>query len=573
MLDAAPSIRAAKSWSTAIPDWENRVLNRLPMVPDLPLFESEAARALRVFKKLRVPDIVGTPTHGEACDQWVFDFVAAIFGSYDPETKRRMIREFFLLVPKKNGKTSIAAAIMLTAAILNVRPEAELLLIAPTKMIAEASFKQASGIIKLDPELMKIFHWQDHLKKITHRNSGAVIVIKAAQSDAITGSKATYILIDETHEFSKKAKANEIFVEIRGSLAARPEGFLLQITTQSKNPPSGVFKEELDIARQVRDGALALPILAILYELPVSVADKDGWKEPSTWAMVNPNLNRSVDEAFLRDELLKAKGKGRAAEALFASQHLNVQVGLSFAGWRAADFWLGVIDPALVDLNVLIERSEVCVAGIDGGGLDDLLGLAILGRDRETQDWLLWAHAWCQRDVLELRPEISQKLVDLEKEGTLTFCDDATADILGVAEYVEQVFLAGKFPEKHGIGFDPQGVAAMVDELAERGIGGELVSGVSQGFRLSSAVWAVERKLKDKTFWHGGTQLMGWCVGNAKPEQRGNAVLITKETAGKSKIDPLIATFNAVKLMERRPVAAVATTSPWNDPDFQYEAA
>lgn len=573
MLDAAPSIRAAKSWSTAIPDWEHRVLNRLPMVPDLPLFESEAARALRVFKKLRVPDIVGNPTHGEACDQWVFDFVAAIFGSYDPEIKRRMIREFFLLVPKKNGKTSIAAAIMVTAAILNVRPEAELLLIAPTKKIAETSFKQAAGIIKLDAELIKIFHWQNHQKTITHRNSGAVIIVKAAEADTITGSKATYILIDETHVFSKKAKANEIFVEIRGSLASRPDGFLLQITTQSKDPPSGVFKEELDIARQVRDGALALPILAILYELPVSIADKDGWKEPSTWAMVNPNLNRSVDEAFLRDELLKAKGKGRAAEALFASQHLNVQVGLSFAGWRAADFWLGVINPALVDLDVLIERSEVCVAGIDGGGLDDLLGLAILGRDRETQDWLLWAHAWCQRDVLELRPEISQKLVDLENEGTLTFCDDATADILGVADFIQKVFEAGRFPEKHGIGFDPQGVAAMVDELAERGIGGDLVSGVSQGFRLSSAVWAVERKLKDKTFWHGGTQLMGWCVGNAKPEQRGNAVLITKETAGKSKIDPLIATFNAVKLMERRPMADSGATSPWEDPDFKYEAA
>lgn len=74
--------------------------------------------------------------------------------------------QIFLLVPKKNGKSSIAAAIMVTAAILNMRPEAELLLIAPTKKIADIAFKQAKGIIRLDPDLTKIFHSQEHQKTL-----------------------------------------------------------------------------------------------------------------------------------------------------------------------------------------------------------------------------------------------------------------------------------------------------------------------------------------------------------------------------------------------------------------------
>ncbi len=79
------------------------------------------------------------------------------------------MQELFLLVPKKNGKSSYAATIMVVAMIVNRRPNAEFLLIAPTKEIAGISYRQASGIIKADAELAKLFHMQEHLKRITHQ--------------------------------------------------------------------------------------------------------------------------------------------------------------------------------------------------------------------------------------------------------------------------------------------------------------------------------------------------------------------------------------------------------------------
>jgi phage terminase large subunit-like protein len=102
----------------------------------------------------------------------------------------------FFLVPKKNSKSSGAAAIMVTVLIVNRRPLAEALLVAPTKEIANIAYKQAWGIIQADAELAKLFHGQHHVRTITHRNSGASLQIKAADTDVITGSKATYTLGD-----------------------------------------------------------------------------------------------------------------------------------------------------------------------------------------------------------------------------------------------------------------------------------------------------------------------------------------------------------------------------------------
>lgn len=528
------------------------------LVPDFPLFADERDKALRIFNRLKLPDVIGQPKMETAAGDWFRDIVAALFGAYDPETNRRMIQELFLLVPKKNGKSSYAAAIMVVAMLVNKRPNAEFLLIAPTKEIAGIAYRQAKGIIKTDPELAKAFKPpQDHIKTITHIGTGATLQIKAADTDVITGSKSTGILVDETHEFAKKGNAAHIFVEIRGALAARPDGFMIQITTQSKEPPVGVFKTELALARDIRDGLVQLPRLAVLYELPEDVARDDGWRDEKTWPLVNPNMGRSVDKEFLRNSLIAADRAGIDELALLASQHFNVEVGLALRNdaWAGARYWLAAADTALT-LDELIARSNVAVVGIDGGGLDDLLGLAVIGRCKATNHWLLWNHAWAHQDVFDRRKDTASKLDDLIAEGTLTLCKGATDDLEGVADIVERLKDELLLPEKAAIGLDPMGVTALVDELSSRGIADDQMQAVPQGFRLNGAVLGAERKLKDGTLIHSGSDLMTWCVGNAKVEQRGNAVLITKQIAGKAKIDPLVASFNAVMLMSRNPEAA-----------------
>jgi len=576
---------ATQSWSTALPDWEDRIRNRRTLIPDLPLDLARAEKALRIFKQLRVPDIKGRPTHGEVCEPWVFDLVRAIFGAFDAETQARMIREYFLMIPKKNGKTSLAAAIMVTAQILNERPDAELLLIAPTIQVAQRSFKQASGIIKLTVmksgvALIDLFSIHTSDKKIRHLSPDcpSEMAVKAADTDVVTGSKASCVLIDETHVFATKPSASDVFVELRGGIS-HPDntGFMLQITTQSKKPPQGVFAAEVVKARAVRDGKLVLPLLPILYELPVAMAKDGGWKNPAVWGLVNPNLGRSVSEDFLREELIAAEAKGPEALNLLASQHFNVEIGQAQGDWTwvGADFWpaavrIEVQGGGLIGLQRLIDRCEVATVGIDGGGADDLGGLGVIGREKETRRLIGWAHAWAHPTVLQRRKEIIPALQDFANDGDLTFCDRPTQDHEEMCDIVGVLMDAGLLPETEAVGLDAAGVSALVDALVGSGVHQEQMVAVAQGYRLSSAIWGLERKLMDGTFVHGGQRLMAWCIGNAKAEQKGNAVLITKETAGKAKIDPLIAMFNAFALMSRNPVAAGGGVTPWDlDPDFR----
>jgi phage terminase large subunit-like protein len=558
-------------WTTACPDWEERIVAGESIVP-APLYSEEAAAALAVFKSLRIVDAPGQPTFGEACEEWVFDFVAAIFGAYDTSTGKRLIREFFLLISKKNSKSTLAAGIMVTALIRNWRQSSEILILAPTKEVADNAYKPASDMIRADPILKDMMHVQDHYRTIKHRKTGATLKVVAADNDTVSGKKAAFVLVDELWLFGKKENADAMLREATGGLVSRPEGFVIYLSTQSDAPPAGVFKQKLEYYRSVRDGVIDDPkSLGVLYEFPRQMVEKEEYLQPENFYITNPNMGRSVSKEWLEDELRKVLSGDGDTKQVFLSKHLNVEIGLNLRAdrWPGANYWEG--GASELTLEALLDRSEVVTVGIDGGGLDDLFGLAVIGRDKNTRDWLCWTKAWAHDDVLTRRKDIASALADFAKDQDLVICSDALKPLTDAATIVEKVKASGLLPDVHGVGLDPFGIGALVDELSTRGIEGDVLTAIRQGAALSPASWGIEIKLKNRTFWHSGSRLMNWCVGNAKTEVRGGAVLITKQTAGRAKIDPLVAVFNAAILMSRNPEAR-NTQSFWEvlDPNQQY---
>lgn len=540
-------------WTTSCLDWADRIKAGRSIIPP-PIFPAQAEEALAVFKELKIVDAPGSPTFGESCAPWVFDLVASIFGAYDPDSGRRLITEWFVMLPKKNSKSTIAAGIMMTALILNWRQSGEYTVIAPTIEVAGNAFSPARDMVSKDDELEALMHVQPHVKTITHRESNATLKVVAADSNTVSGKKSIGTLVEELWLFGKQPNAEAMFREAIGGLASRPEGFVIYVTTQSDDPPAGVFKQKLQYARDVRDGKIIDPgFVPIIFEHPPEMVAAKEHLKAENLAMVNPNLGFSVDRQFLEREFGKAQQGGEESFRGFLAKHGNVEIGLALRSdrWAGADYWERQARPGM-SLEEIIERSEVIDGGIDGGGLDDLLGLSFIGRDKETREWLEWSHAWAHPSVLERRKSEASRFQDFAKDGDLTLVTQIGDDIAEVAQLAALVENSGLLDK---IGVDPAGIGGILDALVEAGIPQEKVIGISQGWKLGGSIKTAERKLAEGGLVHGGQRMMKWCVGNAKVEPRGNSILITKQASGTAKIDPLMAMFNAVSLMSLNPEA------------------
>jgi phage terminase large subunit-like protein len=565
------------TWTTACPDWSSRIVARESLIPFGPLFPAEAQAALDVFRSLRIADVPGRPRVGEVTRDWILDFVGAIFGAYDPATGRQMIREALLAVSKKNAKSTLAAGIMMTALILNPRHSATFIVLAPTKEIAGNSFDPASDMADaVNAELEEagaapLFRVYRRERRILHLQTRAELKIIAADSETVGGTKATAVLVDELWLFGKKAGAMSMFREAMGGLAARPEGFVIYLTTMSDEAPAGEFKAKLEYARKVRDGEISdRAFLAVIYEYPDAMLAAGAHRDPANWYVTNPNLGASVDEDFLRREFRKAEEAGPDALRDFEAKHLNVPIrdGARSDGWAGGHVWARAKGGPRT-LEELIERSEAVTVGIDGGGLDDLFGFAAIGRERLTKRWLLWAHALISPEGWERRKANWTIYQEFIAEGSLTLVDGLPDDLVWIQD---RVGLLQDADILAGVGSDPIGIGGLVVAMAEIGITQEagLLTGVAQGVRLMGAAKTIERKIVDGSLLHDGSALMAWCAGNAKVRQTSTAVMIERSASGYGKIDPLMAAFNAADLMVRNPEPRGA--SIYNDEAAYREA-
>jgi phage terminase large subunit-like protein len=547
-------------------------------------------------------DVAGKPRMAQACLPWAFDLPRALFGAYDPDSGVRHIRWFFEFVAKKNSKSTRAAGIMITALLRNWRDSGEFYILAPTKEIANNSFVPARDMVRADPELMALLQIQENQRTITHRTTRAFPKVVAADSETVSGKKTIGLLVDELWLFGPRAGAEAMLREAEGGLISRPEGFVIYLSTQSDAKPTGTFDQKLERFRDIRDGKLLDPLsLPILHEFPKAMLKSGEYRRPENHYITNPNIGKSVDAGFILHQLAEAERAGKASLIFAEAKLLNVQAGISMRadGWAGALIWSMGLEVGLT-LDELFSRSEVVTIGIDGGGLDDLLGIAVIGREKETKRWLGWVHRMISTIGVVRRKANAEDYLKFKQVGDLAVFrfrnpapdeigqvpgeDDPAlamlldgvpdadpdrkaipADIRFIAGLVRRVQALGLLAQ---VGVDAAGIGAIVDALADIGVtqDAETLDSVRQGVGLMAAVKTIERKVADGSFRHGGQPLLDWCVGNLKVAPMATGMRVARDESGFGKVDPAMALFNAAHLMSLNPEAVAR--SGWNTDDL-----
>lgn len=310
---------------------------------------------------------------------WQRAFLRRLFGWRRPDGTRRY-RQAFLAVPRKNGKSALAAGIALYLTMADGEAGAEVYSIATKRDQAEIVFGDAKAMVNASAELGEV---------ATVYKSSIFCQSLLSRYQALSGSPTKHgfnvhgLIVDELHEF----KARELWDAMTTGSAARRQPLFVSITTAGQSEHSLCWAE-WQYAKRVADGTVEDPhYLGVIY----AADEKDKWDDPRTWKKANPNLGVSVSIDFLKEEARQAADKGPQYVDRFKQFYLNIWTRESKRA-ISAEVW----DACAGEPTPFEELGDRPVyGGLDLSRTTDLAAfVAVSPRDESDPETLLDVYCW-----------------------------------------------------------------------------------------------------------------------------------------------------------------------------------
>lgn len=480
-------------------------------------------------------------------ERWQQAIVANLFGWKRTDELGREVRRYreaFIYVPRKGGKTPLAAGISNYVLFCDEEPGAQCYCAAADRDQATYIFRHMKGMIEAEPELAERCVVYKATRSIEMEDEGSTLKVLSADADTKHGGNSHLVIVDELH-----AQPNRDLVDtLQTSFASanRKQPLLIFITTADFDRPS-ICNEKLDYACKVRDGILSdRAFLPVIYAADIA----DDWTDPAIWAKANPNLGISVSREYLERECKRAQ-ESPAYLNTFLRLHLNVKTTNDVA-WVDMSKW-DECGKLPVDLEKLKGRD--CYAGLDLSSTTDISAFVLLFPDDGGN--IVVPFFWVPGENARKR-ELRDR-VPYQTWARSEFIQLTDGNVIETDVIRKKINELGKQFNIRAIAVDRWNSMSLSTQLMADGFNVEMFG---QGFAtMTGPTKELEKLITSCKLSHGGHPVLRWMASNLTVETDSAGNVKPSKSKSTEKIDGMVSLVMAIGMSTTNPPAKELTAS------------
>jgi len=498
----------------------------------------------------RVVDFISNLTHTKGkwagrrfhLFDWQEELIRKLFGTLKPNGKRTYTK-CYVEIPKKNGKSELAAAIALYLLFADDEIGAEVYSAAADREQAAIVFNVAAQMVRNNETLNGICKILDSVKRIVFHHTGSFYHVLSADVNTKHGFNIHGCIFDELHAQPKR-DLWDVLTEGAGDAREQPLTFAITTAGYDRN---SICWEVHEYAKKVKEGTIEdNNFLPIIYSLD----EKEDWEKEENWYRVNPSLDKTVDVEKVRIAHKEAR-EIPAKQNTFRRLRLNQWTQQEN---RYVD--IGKWNEQAGKVNEFDLRGRSCCGGLDLSSVSDITAWVMVfpySDDPEEVDIL--CRFWCPESRLyDKRNKYADQYQAWEKQGHMMATPGDAVDYQFVKKQVmddcDKFNVLGLNIDRLFQGYQ---IAMEIENeiLATRSSNAE-VAGFAMGHKsFSIPMKEFERRFKEGKLHHGGNPVLRWMIDNVAVKPDVNDNLMPDKAQSQGKIDGFVALVLALDMALR----------------------
>ena len=455
---------------------------------------------------------------------WQRNLVANLYGWVRPDGTRRY-RQCHLLIPRKSGKTELAAALGLYHLLADDEPTPTVVGIARDRSQARLCLSRAHRMADSEPRISSIT--SQYQMSLTYPDNYGSYHILSADAPSAHGLNVSACIADEIHAMENR---RELWEAVMTSMGARRQPLMMSITT------AGTLRESLehdlfDYGVKICQGTIENPaFLPCLFYAPI----ESDWKSETTWKQANPSLGKISTLDWYKEESKRAEDQP-SYETPFRTYYLCQHVS-SANRWIRMSSW----DDCKTEFDETKLRGLPCYLGVDLAQTTDISSIAAIWMDGDEIYVKNWNYAPSVGATVRSRRD-GVPYEDWSRRGWMTL---TVGDVTDYAVVAKQIEVLCKQYSVRKVGYDPYNAQNLANDLENKGVPVVRVPQSFLNLTTPSRMW--ESAIQSRKLHHDGNPVLTWAMSNVVVDEDSSGNQRPSKKRSVERIDPVIAAIVAL---------------------------